>query len=89
MENYGMARIISVFNNKGGVGKSTICWNLGHALGTQGKKVLLVDFDLNAIYLSQFWARMGSSEICHKRISLTGQRLDHSSNDSFRTRVEK
>ncbi|MEQ7771074.1 ParA family protein, partial [Xanthomonas hortorum] len=35
-----MARIISVFNNKGGVGKSTICWNLGHALGTQGKKVL-------------------------------------------------
>ncbi|MCE4373632.1 ParA family protein [Xanthomonas hortorum] len=45
MENYGMARIISVFNNKGGVGKSTICWNLGHALGTQGKKVLLVDFD--------------------------------------------
>ncbi|MGK9145894.1 AAA family ATPase [Xanthomonas euvesicatoria] len=40
-----MARIISVFNNKGGVGKSTICWNLGHALGTQGKKVLLVDFD--------------------------------------------
>ncbi|PUE90114.1 ParA family protein [Xanthomonas oryzae] len=40
-----MARIISVFNNKGGVGKSTICWNLGHALGTRGKKVLLVDFD--------------------------------------------
>ena len=40
-----MARIISIFNNKGGVGKSTICWNLGDALGRAGKKVLLVDFD--------------------------------------------
>jgi chromosome partitioning protein len=39
------AKIISVFNNKGGVGKSTICWNLAHVLGTKNKKVLLVDFD--------------------------------------------
>src|SRR5271166_655729 len=40
-----MAKIISVFNNKGGVGKSTICWNLGDALGQKSKKVLLIDFD--------------------------------------------
>jgi len=40
-----MAKIISVFNNKGGVGKSTICWNLAHALGKLGKKTLLIDFD--------------------------------------------
>jgi chromosome partitioning protein len=40
-----VAKIISVFNNKGGVGKSTICWNLAHALGVQQKKVLLIDFD--------------------------------------------
>jgi cellulose biosynthesis protein BcsQ len=40
-----VAKIISVFNNKGGVGKSTICWNLAHALGEQGKKTLLIDFD--------------------------------------------
>ncbi len=40
-----MAKIISVFNNKGGVGKSTICWNLAHALGQMGKKTLLIDFD--------------------------------------------
>src|SRR5260370_20148038 len=40
-----MAKIISVFNNKGGVGKSTICWNLGNALGDLGKRVLLIDFD--------------------------------------------
>ena len=41
-----MAKIISIFNNKGGVGKSTICWNLADALGRKGKNVLLVDFDL-------------------------------------------
>jgi len=40
-----MAKLISVFNNKGGVGKSTICWNLADALGRRGKTVLLVDFD--------------------------------------------
>jgi Mrp family chromosome partitioning ATPase len=34
------AKIISVFNNKGGVGKSTICWNLAHVLGTKGKRIL-------------------------------------------------
>jgi hypothetical protein len=40
-----MARMISVFNNKGGVGKSTICWNLADALGRLGRRVLLIDFD--------------------------------------------
>jgi chromosome partitioning protein len=40
-----MAKIISVFNNKGGVGKTTICWNLAHALGKLDKRVLLIDFD--------------------------------------------
>ena len=40
-----MAKMISVFNNKGGVGKSTICWNLADVLGERGKKVLLIDFD--------------------------------------------
>ena len=40
-----MTKIISVFNNKGGVGKTTICWNLADALGRAGKRVLLIDFD--------------------------------------------
>ncbi|MBT2787749.1 MULTISPECIES: ParA family protein [unclassified Halomonas] len=38
-------RIISIFNNKGGVGKSTLTYHLGAALSEQGKRVLLVDLD--------------------------------------------
>lgn len=40
-----MTRIISLINNKGGVGKTTSCLNLGVALNKLGKKVLLVDID--------------------------------------------
>jgi len=40
-----MPTTISIFNNKGGVGKSTICWNLADALGRRGRHVLLIDFD--------------------------------------------
>ena len=38
-------KIISVFNNKGGVGKSTLTYHLGNALAELGHKVLMVDLD--------------------------------------------
>ena len=40
-----MAKIIAFFNNKGGVSKTTTCFNLGWMLAERGKTVILVDAD--------------------------------------------
>ncbi len=49
-----MTRKITVVSGKGGVGKTTVCYNLGRALCKMKKKVLLIDadFSLNNLELT-------------------------------------
>ncbi len=65
-----MARIVSVFNNKGGVGKTTFVYHLAYALEALGKRVLLVDGDpqcnlsihfLLDVSLEKSWKPSGNS----------------------------
>jgi len=49
-----MNRIIAVANQKGGVGKTTSCANLGGGLAEMGQSVLLVDMDARGDLSSYF-----------------------------------
>ncbi len=52
-------KVICFANNKGGSGKSTTCSNVGYGLTLLGKKVLLVDGDMQLnLYLSFFSEEM-------------------------------
>lgn len=65
-----MATILSVFNNKGGVGKTTYMFHIAHVLSRKGHNILLIDCDtqgnltnycLNNNEIEASWADNGNS----------------------------
>lgn len=65
-----MAPILSVFNNKGGVGKTTYMFHIAHVLSRRGQTVLMVDCDtqgnltnycLSEEEIAKAWAEDGNS----------------------------
>jgi len=57
--------VIALFNQAGGVGKSTLTMNLGYALAKKKKKVLLLDLDPQAS-LTTFMGIRAVDSICRK-----------------------
>lgn len=53
-ESQSSAKIVALMNQKGGVGKTTMAFNIAHAFARQGKKVLCVDMDPQGNFSSLF-----------------------------------
>lgn len=57
--------VISFLNNKGGVGKTTLCCNMAQALAISGKKVLCIDNDNQHSLSNRLQVKVGNVNIKH------------------------
>lgn len=59
-------KVIALMNQKGGVGKTTMAFNLAHAFKSAGKKVLCLDMDPQANFSSLFEVTVGEGKTVHQ-----------------------
>lgn len=71
-----MGKIVSVVNQKGGVGKTTTAVNLASAIGIAGKKVLLVDADPQGNSTSGFGVNKKDAKITSYELLIGKARLE-------------
>lgn len=71
-----MARVISIVNQKGGVGKSTTAVNLGAYLALAGKRVLLLDIDPQGNASSGVGIDKSTIEHCVYSTLIEGERME-------------
>lgn len=59
-------KVIALMNQKGGVGKTTMAFNLAHAFKAAGKKVLCLDMDPQANFSSLFDVKIEEGKTIHQ-----------------------
>lgn len=59
----GKGKVISFLNQKGGVGKTTMCFNTAYALAQKGHKVLVIDMDPQANMTYLFGCEEGDKSV--------------------------
>ena len=71
-----MGKIVSVVNQKGGVGKTTTAVNLASGIGIAGKKVLLVDADPQGNSTSGFGVNKKNAKITSYELLIGKAKLE-------------
>ena len=59
----GKTKVICFSNNKGGSGKSTTCSNVGYGMALEGKRVLLIDGDMQMNLTLSFFSEDQALEL--------------------------
>jgi len=77
-----MAKVISISNQKGGVGKTTTCINLGIGLVRYGKKVLVIDADAQGSLTASLGYRE-PDELPVTLATIMGKIIDSQANDEI------
>ena len=70
-----MTKVVSVANQKGGVGKTTTCVNLASYLANAGKKVLLIDMDPQGNACTSFGVELEKGKTSIYEVLCDGEKL--------------